>query len=55
MSDSVANLTVKVDTKSVSAAVQALDKLAAVAAKVEESLKGIGGKAPGLGRGSGRG
>ena len=53
MSDSVANLTVKVDTKSVSAAVQALDKLAAVAAKVEESLKGIGGKAPGLGRGAG--
>jgi tape measure domain-containing protein len=53
LSDSVANLTVKVDTKSVSAAVQALDKLAAVAAKVEESLKGIGGKAPGLGRGAG--
>ena len=53
MSDSVANLTVKVDTKSVSAAVKALDALAATAAKVEESLKGIGGKAPGLGRGAG--
>lgn len=42
MSDSVANLTVKVDTKSVSAAVQALDKLAAVAAKVEKSVGNIG-------------
>lgn len=50
MSDSVANLTVKVDTKSVSAAVQALDKLAAVAAKVEKSVSNIGGKATGLGR-----
>jgi len=42
LSDSVANLTVKVDTKSVSAAVQALDKLAAVAAKVEKSVGNIG-------------
>ena len=42
MSDSVANLTVKVDTKSVSAAVRALDKLAAVAAKVEKSVGNIG-------------
>ncbi len=50
MSDSVANLTVKVDTKSVSAAVQALDKLAAVAAKVEKSVSNIGGKATGLGK-----
>ena len=44
MSDSVANLTVKVDTKSVSAAVQALDKLAATAAKVEKSVSAIGSK-----------
>lgn len=50
MSDSVANLTVKVDTKSVSAAVKALDALAATAAKVEKSVSNIGGKATGLGR-----
>ncbi len=42
MSDSVANLTVKVDTKSVSAAVKALDALAATAAKVEKSVSNIG-------------
>lgn len=42
MSDSVANLTVKVDTKSVSAAVKALDALAATAAKVEKSVGNIG-------------
>ncbi len=50
MSDSVANLTVKVDTKSVSAAVKALDALAATAAKVEKSVSNVGGKATGLGR-----
>jgi tape measure domain-containing protein len=42
LSDSVANLTVKVDTKSVSAAVKALDALAATAAKVEKSVSNIG-------------
>lgn len=42
MSDSVANLTVKVDVKSVSAAVAALDKLASVAGKVEKSVSAIG-------------
>jgi tape measure domain-containing protein len=42
LSDSVANLTVKVDTKSVSAAVKALDALAATAAKVEKSVGNIG-------------
>ena len=42
MSDSVANLTVKVDVKSVSAAVRALDALAATAAKVEKSVSNIG-------------
>jgi tape measure domain-containing protein len=50
LSDSVANLTVKVDTKSVSAAVKALDALAATAAKVEKSVSNIGGKATGLGK-----
>jgi tape measure domain-containing protein len=50
LSDSVANLTVKVDTKSVSAAVKALDALAATAAKVEKSVSNVGGKATGLGR-----
>lgn len=42
MSDSVANLTVKVDVKSVSAAVQALEKLAAAATKVEKVVSGVG-------------
>jgi len=50
LSDSVANLTVKVDTKSVSAAVKALDALAATAAKVEKSVSAIGSKTTVSGR-----
>jgi tape measure domain-containing protein len=42
LSDSVANLTVKVDTKSVAAAIAALDKLAVAATAVEKSVGGIG-------------
>ncbi len=45
MSDSVANLTVKVDTKSVAAAIAALDKLAVAATAVEKSVTRIGREA----------
>lgn len=45
MSDSVANLTVKVDTKSVAAAIKALDALASKAGAVEKSVGNIGAAA----------
>jgi len=45
LSDSVANLTVKVDTKSVAAAIKALDALASKAGAVEKSVGNIGAAA----------
>ena len=45
MSDSVANLTVKVNTKSVAAAIKALDALASKAGTVEKSVGNIGAAA----------
>lgn len=50
MSDSVANLTVKVDTKSVSAAVQALDKLAVKAGVVYKQMERLGNGAAAMGK-----
>lgn len=53
MSDSVANLTVKVDTKSVAAAIKALDALASKAGVVEKSVGNIGAAAKKAGGGDG--
>lgn len=50
MSDSVANLTVKVDTKSVSAAVKALDALAVKAGVVYKQMERLGNGAAAMGK-----